>query len=643
MRAVTAPLRQVRFRSVALVALVALAAGCHLRLVSDDPVNWTPHVLDGRVNAVAEVGGTVFLGGEFTRAREAGDGTEVSRSNFLAFDAATGEISDLAPAFDGSVDAILPAPDGQSLYVSGYFFNVDGRPFRSLVRIDASTGLPVDGFTVPPITGRVRDLLLRDGRLWLAGAFTHVDGVAQLGLATVDADTGAHDPYMALGFAGTHNGGTTQVLKIDATPAGDRLFAIGNFTSVDGAAAPQVVALDLTGPSAARADWGTSFYTSTCSSSFNTYLRDVDVSSDGTFVVMVTTGAYRNPPSACDTIARFEVGASGTGLSPTWVTYTGGDTITAVLAADEAVYVGGHFRWVNNPHAGDRASRGAVSREGIAALDTANGLPFTWNPGRTLGVGVFDLLMTDDGLWVASDTDRIGNFEFHGRIALFPKEGGKVLPHGQTGRFPGRAYVVDPPSAPGTVVGRQVDASTVGPAQTFAGGGIDWSQLRAAVMIDGTVYAGFGSSGGPFVSRTYDGTTWGPAVPVDGADQLVVDTAWHADVANLTGLFFADGRLYYTIAGNSSLFYRYFTPESRVVGAQRFTASGSVTGLSFSTVRGMFLGGGHLYWTTADGHLHRIGWSGTAPVAGTAAPVSGPTVDGVDWRGKALFLETRQT
>ena len=45
-------------------------------------------------------------------------------------------------------------------------------------------------------------------------------------------------------------------------------------------------------------------------------------------------------------------------------------------------------------------------------------------------------------------------------------------------------------------------------------------------------------------------------------------------IASLTGMFYdpATHRLYYTVSGDARLYYRYFTPESEMVGAQTFTA-----------------------------------------------------------------------
>jgi len=58
-------------------------------------------------------------------------------------------------------------------------------------------------------------------------------------------------------------------------------------------------------------------------------MRDVDISPDGSYFVVGTTGAFR-AGSLCDAAARWERGASGSGQQPTWVDYTGGDTLYSV-------------------------------------------------------------------------------------------------------------------------------------------------------------------------------------------------------------------------------------------------------------------------------------------------------------------------
>lgn len=610
------------------------------QLVSSTPAAGTPHVLDGDVYSVTQVGNTVVLGGAFSSARNDNSQATLARSNLLAFNANTGQISTtFIPNPNGVVREVLDAGDGQSVFVAGNFTSIGGVARKNLARVRISDGSVMTGFDAGNITGQVRDIALSRGRLWIAGVFTHIKGFAQGKMATLDPDTGARLSYMGLPVEGVHNGGSTQVIKFDITPDQNTLVAVGNFHTVGGQVRHQVMMLDIGGPSAAVANWSTNFYTTACSRSFDTYMRDIDFSPDGGFFVITTTGAYGGSSTACDTSARFETGSTGTTIQPSWVNHTGGDTTYGVEVTDSAVYVGGHFRWQNNSFRGDAAGQGAVEREGLAALDPINGLPYTWNPGRTRGVGVYDFLLTNQGLWITSDTDRIGRWYLKSRVARMPLDG-TTFPAVRTPQVPNALYSGDGAG----LVRSQASVGSLGAGSAAPTGGIAWNTIRGAFMLNGELY--LAHSNGEFTKRTFDGTSYGAPQPVNASEQVVAFTDWRSDLQNMTGMFYDSGRIYFTRSGTgyaNTLYYRYFTPESGVVGARRLVASGNVSGINFSQVRGMYATANHLYWTSSlDGNLRRINWA-QGPVSGSPVPntqvtVSGLLVDGRTWSAQRAFF-----
>ncbi|MCX6465542.1 MAG: PKD domain-containing protein [Pseudonocardiales bacterium] len=608
----------------------------HDRIVSADPVDFTPQVQDGAIKTIVKVGNRILVGGSFTSVKEVGGNKPVlTRNRLFAFDATTGAIDPTwVPDVDkDEVSVLLPAPDGQSVYVGGGFNAVNGTSAFKLTRLDLVTGAPISTFR-PRVDARVKDLRLAGGRLWVSGNFATVDGVPRAAVATLDPTTGALTDYSTLVFSGNQTGdaSVTQGYKMDTSPDGSKLVVVGNFNAVNGQVRRQIVMIDLTGPQAALANWDTIRYADQCSQSFDTYMRDVAFSPDGSYFVVTTTGGYGGTTRLCDTQARWESALLGAGRQPTWINSTGGDTSYAVEITSAAVYVGGHFRWANNPFRGDRADQGAVAREGIAALDPANGLPFSWNPGRIRGVGVFDMLATSEGLWIGSDTDEAGG-EFHPKLAMFPVAGGTAAPVYNTGALPGDIY-----SGGGSGIGAQnylrrrtFDGTTAGTSVDNSTLGVDWRTVRGAFMIDGELF--YGTSDGRFSRRTFDGTTLGTPMEINTGDQLVTMSTWHGAVPSINGMFFAGGRLYYTRGTASALYYRYFTPESNVVGAQEFTAVGNLPGVSWSSVGGMFVSGGRLYYvSTSDGRLSSIAFTGGVP---TGSPT---VVSTADWRGRAVFL-----
>ena len=628
-------------RAVAIIAvlapLVALAPPAtavnvaHTVVVSADPVNFTPHVASGQVNAIVQVGNRVIVGGSFSAVRQTANGSDIARNNIFAFNASTGAIDTaFAPNLDGSVLALAAAPDG-NVFAGGNFNNVNGVASRKLVKLDVTNGQRVSSFSATA-DGRVRELIVRGSLLYVGGAFTRLAGAPRGNLGAVNVSSGAIDANLNLPITVARKTGTTASLySMDISPDGRKLVAIGNFTRIGGVERWQAGMIDLGTSPATVANWETDGFRPDCLiSAFDTYMRDVDFSPNGSYFVIVTTGAYFGGPGAgvlCDTATRWETSATGLNLTPTWRDFTGGDTLSAVAVTGAAIYVGGHQRWMNNPFAGDAAGPGAVSRPGIAALDPINGVPFSWNPGRERGVGVFALYSTPAGLWMGSDTDLVAG-EVHRKLAMFPTAGGKNVPANAVYNLPSTLY--NAPQRTGAVNfldRRSFDGTTAGPRGQLQTPGIDWSTTRGAVIINGVLY--HGTSGGQLIARSFDGTTVGPAqtVNLNGVNNF--------PLANVTGMFFdaGRGRLYFTVAGDANLYWRWFTPESRIVGAERFAAGG---GVNWATASGVTMASGKIFFARTDGNLYAVNFANGVPSG--APTVVSPASAGYNWSSRGMFL-----
>lgn len=597
----------------------------HPVVVSDDPAGFTPHVLSGRVNALLQIGTRLYAGGAFTQVQASGGGPVLVRNNLFAFDAATGAIdAGFVPNVNNEVDDLALAPDG-GLLVSGRFTSINGTTRRRLAKLDPVNGQVITPFNPNP-SSRVREIEVRGDVLYAAGSFETIGGQPRALLAALSPTTGAASSTFNLPVTDPRLAGTTpSVYHFDVSPDGTRMVVIGNFTRINGIPRWQIGMIDLvTIPASVRA-WQTDRFTPTCNASFDTYMRAIDFSPNGDYFVVVSTGAY-SAGTLCDTASRWESGATGSGLQPTWVDYTGGDTLTAVTITGTAVYVGGHQRWQNNPFRGDAPGPGAVPREGLAALDPVNGLPFSWDPGRARGVGVFDMYSTPTGLWVGSDTDRIGG-ETHRKIAFLPTSGGTVVGSTDPYALPGDLYDV-PLSTGAQLTRRTFDGSSLGTSASVATPGFDLDPVRGMFALQGTLY--YGHADGSLYARSFDGAAVGAAQRID------LRGLTNFPVPSVTGMFFTSGRIYFTVQGDPQLYYRYFTPESRIVGAERFSVPGAG---DWSSARGITLAGGRIYFARTDGTLYRVDFTGGAPVPGTEAVVS-PSSAGYHWASRGLFVFT---
>lgn len=632
---------RVRYSILILIALVlavcllpAAPAGAnsfssHDEIVSTDPAEFTPDVLDGKVLAIAPIDADlVVVGGDFTQVRDA-SGIPVTMPYIFAFRRSTGLIeASFDPVLNNEVSSLVAGTDASSVYVGGFFTTVNGETNKK-----GLTKLDLNGDRLTEFKGRtdarVKDLALVNDVLYVAGTFSkYISTPADL-LVAADATTGELLPNLSFDFADefstTRTTGSLSVDEIDLTSDASTLVAIGNFGTIDGQDRNRLAVFDLSGPTALLSPWTTTIYSFQCGSLKPQYVSDIDIAPDNSYFVVVSSGGYGGGNLACDTAHRFNFADVGGDVQPAWTNYSGGDTYLGVAISGEVIYVGGHFRWLNNPFEAGQQAAGAVPRRGFAALDPLNGLPFTWRADRSpRGIGTYEVLVDDSGVWIGDDTDNI-SFESHPRLKYLPLDNQGAVPRPSEPVLPTTIFNVEGSS----LLSTSFDGSTFGAPTNLASA--TWDDTRGMLFLGGAFF--FGSADGSFSARTFDGTAVGnnASVALNGL------TDANFPLASVGGMYFDHdlGRIYYTVRGDSTWYYRYFTPESSTVGAVTFEAPAS-TVVRWSNLRGMDRIDNHLYYSRTNGNLYRVTMDGNTPVAGTNRTLSGPAIDGRDWSDSAL-------
>ncbi len=588
-------------------------------VVSENPPTYTPNVLNGHVDAFAQMGDTMVVGGDFTSVEQGGH--TFARHNLFSFDVDTGAVlTAFHPRVHGEVLDLQAAPDGRSVYAVGDFTRVNRHSHTAHVaRISVRGGRVISAFRPPVINGIVRDIAAANGVYYLAGGFTEVAGRKQTAIVALQAD-GRESDLVHLHFSGRNNGGTLGIRSMDVNPAGTMLAVAGNFSRVNGKRRPQ---LALIGASPSRTwvrPWSTGRYAPICGRHFNTYMRDVAFGSNGNFLIVVTTGGPKGGQQSgllCDSAARWTV-QPGSNQQPDWVDYTGGDTLTAAVVDANVIYVGGHQRWFNNGFGHNSMGPGAAPRQGIAALDPANGLPYTWNPGRPRGYGVYGFALTSGGLWVGHDTHAFSGEPLQ-RIAFCRADGAGIiaLPQYLTGSLPGQLVLLGT-SPNSTSTTYAFDGQRTSNAQLVNGApNAEWTSARGTFVVDGTLYAGH-----------LDGTL--TAQPVDedpqlsgiqlGQQRVVPLNGAFGNLSSVHAMFFdrVSRRLYFTLDGSRRLRYRYFQPQSEIVGSAQFAAPRS-SPIPWKRIDGAFIANGKLYYVNSRAAtLSAVSWHSSKGQTGSS-------------------------
>jgi hypothetical protein len=422
------------------ISLPGVATPRQSRVVIENPVNYTP-VLRGttaiprpHVDAMASLNGIIFAGGVFDRVQRPGSSSAQAVRNFVAFSAKTGGLKDQGsgykdPTFNGPIHAI--AVLGDNVFVGGAFTTVNGISRRALVKIDAATGKVDTAFNAGFSGGIVWDLKAWNGPSGKIPVLV-VAGSVGSKLMALNPRTGTNTGYFKLGIRDAIPGARGDVAVFRMAIHGSKLVATGNFRTVQGKRRVRFFMAHLGGSGARINKWYYPGFAKACSSTDArriAYLQGIDFAPDGSYFVVTATGQIPASKAdiwpkgsakyhtVCDAAARFNLAND---QKPAWINYTGGDSVWEVAATGTAVYVQGHFEWLDNPNGwASRDGGGAVRRQGIGAINPATGKALAWNPAKPAVIGGKVFLVTSQGMWVGSDSLTFAG-EPHRGIAFVP-------------------------------------------------------------------------------------------------------------------------------------------------------------------------------------------------------------------------------
>ena len=156
----------------------------------------------GWLTAATQIGRRLFLAGNFTR-------LSPPTGSAVVVDLAGHYIPEAFPHFAGTVSQIVTDSAGGWLVV-GDFVSVDGLPIARFARV--APDRTVDARYRVVADGVIRKVALAHGRIYLAGDFTSLNGVARRGLAALDAVTGVLSSW----GAGFDSGGNLRELSFSS-------------------------------------------------------------------------------------------------------------------------------------------------------------------------------------------------------------------------------------------------------------------------------------------------------------------------------------------------------------------------------------------------------------------------------------------
>jgi large repetitive protein len=428
-------------------AMAAQAVPGHgTRLVPDKPRANTPRISTGEIWDIEVVPqlNRVFIAGSFSSlANTVSPTTAVNQSQLASYNMTTGLIdTSFRPTFGGGgVSAVEASPDGTKLFVAGSFNTVGGVARQKVASLNLTTGAPISTFAFTQSTNnQVTALAATNSTVYVGGKFSRINGVLKSGLAAVNATTGAVDTSFSndvTGGIGVNGALTVQQLKL--THDESKLLVVHTGRKIAGQDRLGMGIIDTTtkqllpfrstlwDDNLARVGGVTRIY-------------GADISPDDSFFV-VTAGSGGDAPPISDTAVAYPLNPASlqdSDVQPLWISRHF-DSIYSVAITEAAVYLGGHFGFIESPTSDDPwpgldnvgygtgqglAGYGlgdqVVRRDHIAAVSRTTGKALEWNPtgGSNSFEGNKAMEATARGLFIGGDGMFQGGVRT-GRVAFY--------------------------------------------------------------------------------------------------------------------------------------------------------------------------------------------------------------------------------
>jgi hypothetical protein len=401
--------------------------------VHGQPVTAAPHLASNdnpaqQIRQIVQCKGTMFAVGTFTAIKQGGK--SYARTNVVSFGATPPyRVSSWAPSINGEVNSIaFSGGKCSNAYIGGSFTSVNGTAVGNIAEVSTSTGAVIKKFahSANKAVNTLLGIRAPGGgtHILVGGDYTSINGTkADPYMTSLSPVTGKDDGYVNLQIHGNYKfpGVTpnpTRVFNQALSHSGRLDLVMGDFTSVGTVPRQQIFMLGF-GPRHGRVSGWTSpefdgsagnlphGYPYQCYTDVAFYVRSAAWSPDDSTIYLGDTGyhpwnltAGGQRTGLCDSASAWP--ATQKRVLHRWINYTGCDSIYSVAADASTVYFAGHERWSENPDGCDAAGSGAIPAPGIEGLSPKTGA-LTFNPTRARGIGADDMIITPEGLWIASD------------------------------------------------------------------------------------------------------------------------------------------------------------------------------------------------------------------------------------------------